>query len=99
MDGTDTTLGAVVVVSGVNYVPGDVIRLRFEVSGSAPATLQATLWKAGSPEPASPQVVRTDATPTLSGPGAVGLYGYLSGTATNAPVQMRFDNLEVLPLG
>ena len=57
------------------------------------------MWEAGTPEPASPQVVRTDSTPELSGPGAVGMYGNLSGTATNGPVQMRFDNLEVVPLG
>jgi PKD repeat protein len=98
VNGAHTTLGAVAVPSGVDYAPGDVLRLRFEVSGAATATLQATLWEAGSPEPASPQVVRTDSTPALSGPGAVGLYGNLSGTATNAPVQMRFDNLEITPL-
>jgi hypothetical protein len=57
------------------------------------------VWKAGTPEPASPQVVRTDSSPELAGPGAVGVYGNVSGTATNGPVQLGFDNWEVTPLG
>ncbi len=99
IDGAHTTLGAVNVPSNVDYVPGDVLRMRFELSGGATATLRSKLWEVGSSEPASWQVERTDSTPALSGPGSVGLHGNLSGTATNAPVQMHFDNLEVLPLG
>ncbi|QIK65377.1 PKD domain-containing protein [Nocardioides sp. HDW12B] len=97
--GAETQLGAAVLaVPGVSYAPGDVLRLRFEVSGGANATLRATLWETGTPEPAA-QVVRTDSTPALAGAGAVGVSTSLSGTATNGPVQMRFDNLDVIPLG
>ena len=73
--------------------------MRFEVSGTTTATLKATLWKTGTPEPGSPQVVRTDSTPELAGPGAVGVYGNLSSTATNGPVQLTFDDLEITRLG
>jgi hypothetical protein len=72
--------------------------MRFEVSGGATATLRATLWKVGTAEPGAPQVVRTDSTPELAGPGSVGVYGNVSGTVTNGPVQLGFDNLEITPL-
>jgi PKD repeat protein len=99
LNGTATTLGAVATVPGMTFAAGDVLRMRFEVSGGATATLRATLWEVGTAEPASPQVVRTDSTPELAGPGAVGVYGNVSGTATNGPVQLSFDNLELTSLG
>ncbi len=99
VNGTETTLGAVTTVPGLTFAAGDVLRMRFEVSGGATATLRSSVWPAGTAEPGSPQVVRTDSTPELSGPGAVGVYGNLSGTATNGPVQLSFDDLEVTPLG
>ena len=99
VDGTETTVGAVLTVPGLTFSAGDVLRMRFEVSGAPTATLRASVWRVGTAEPASPQVVRSDSTPELSGPGAVGVYGNLAGTATNGPVKLSFDDLEVLPLG
>ena len=43
-------------------------------------------------------VFRTDS-PALQAPGSVGIQGYLSGTATVAPVVLRFDNFQVDNLG
>ena len=97
VDGVETRLGDWVEVPNVSYEPGDELGLRFKVTGGANATLEATMWETGSPEPA-PQVVRSDSTPALAGPGGIGVSTSLSGSATNGPVQMRFDNLDVLPL-
>ncbi len=97
VNGTEVTLGAVATVLP-SYTPGDALRMRFEVTGTSTATLKATLWKVGTAEPGTPQVVRTDSAPELSGPGAVGAYGNVSGTVTNGPVQISFDNFEITPL-
>ena len=83
-------------VSGLSYSVGDVLRVRFQVTTSGGQTkLALTAWKAGTSEPASPQATATDSTSALQGPGAVGLQTYLSGSATNAPVTVNWDNLTV----
>jgi hypothetical protein len=52
---------------------------------------------AGQPEPSGWFQTATNTTSTLQGPGAVGLRGYLSGSATNAPVTLAFDDFSVVP--
>ena len=39
----------------------------------------------------------TDTTAALQNPGAVGLYTYLSGSATNLPFVVSYDNFRVAP--
>ncbi|MGI8627710.1 MAG: hypothetical protein ACR2J5_14265, partial [Geodermatophilaceae bacterium] len=51
----------------------------------------AKVWPAGTAEP-SWQLSRTDSTAALQGPGAVGIATYVSGSATNGPVGISFDN-------
>ena len=48
-----------------------------------------------SPEPATWTLTATDSTASLQSPGAVGIYTYISGSATNAPMKTFIDNLSV----
>ncbi len=92
-DGVSKTLRTV-SVPDVTYAAGDVLKLRFEVSGATTVTLNSKLWKSGTTEPGQWQNTATDSSDTLPG-GSVALYPYLSGSATNAPVVTSVDNLVV----
>ena len=91
--GTETTLQS--VNAGLTVAAGDQLRLRMTVTGSSPAALQAKVWRDGAAEPAAWLVTASDASASLQAPGAVGLMSFLWSTATNAPVQARFDDLDV----
>ncbi|WP_454699185.1 PKD domain-containing protein [Arthrobacter humicola] len=92
--GTETTLASQ-TVPGLTYAAGDQLQLRFQVTGLAPTTLNAKIWKVGSSEPTAWLLTTQDSTAALQGTGSIGLATYLSGTATNAPVVIRFDDLIV----
>jgi PKD repeat protein len=81
-------------VTGV-FQPGNVLHVRFQVTGSGTATLTAKAWFDGTAEPAAAMLTATDTTATLQAAGAVGIYGYLSGSATNAPYATLIDNFRV----
>ncbi len=93
-NGAETTLAAQ-AVPGLVYEPGLDLHLRLRATGAGPTTLQGRLWTGAQPEPATWNVTATDATAALQGPGAVGLFSYLSGSATNPPVTIGIDNLDV----
>ncbi|WP_231920382.1 PKD domain-containing protein [Microlunatus soli] len=80
-------------------VPGvaasDTLRVRFQVDGTAPATLSAKVWKASGTEPSSWLRTVTDNSASAQLAGSVGVRTYLSGTTTNLPVTASFDNLRV----
>ncbi len=97
--GSASTLLANATISGITYAPGDQLNLRFEVSGTSPTTLKAKLWRAGTTEPAAWQLSVTDSTAALQAPGTVGVESYISSSATNAPVVVRFDDFTVTTLG
>jgi len=78
-------------VPGLTYTPGQVLNVRLDVSGSGTSTVQAKVWAVGAAEPGW-QLSRTDSTAALQGPGAVGIATYVSGSATNGPVGISFDN-------
>ncbi len=78
-------------IPGLTYTPGQVLNVRFDVSGSGTSTLNAKVWPAGAAEPGW-QLTATDTTASLQGPGAVGVATYVSGTATNGPVAISLDN-------
>jgi PKD repeat protein len=92
--GTETTLASQ-TVPGLTYAAGEQLQLRFQVTGLSPTTLNAKVWKVGSSEPAAWLLSTQDSTAALQGAGAIGLATYLSGTATNVPVVIRFDDLVV----
>lgn len=83
------------VNSGVTFAPGDVMNLRFVVSGANPTSLAGRVWKTSSAEPATPQITASDAQSALQGPGSVGVAANLAANVTNAPVVITVDNLTV----
>jgi hypothetical protein len=78
-------------VPGLAYTPGTQLQLRFQVTGTAPTTLRAKIWRSAEAEPSGWQSTTTDATAALQVPGTIGVHSYLSGTAT-ATVVTRFDD-------
>jgi PKD repeat protein len=95
---TDTVLRSV-AISGLTFSSGDQLRYRLQVTGTSPTTIQAKVWKAGSAEPATWQASITDATSGLQSAGSIGLYGYLSGSATPTTLPVSFDELRAGPAG
>jgi hypothetical protein len=71
--------------------------VRLQVTGTGPTSLRAKVWVAGTTEPAAWAVSATDATAGLQAAGSVGVGDYLSGSATNAPVVVRFDDFQAGP--
>jgi len=92
VDNTETTIREV-AISGVTYSPGDVLRVKFTVSGSTTATLVGKVWKGSAAEPTNAQISVTDSTAALQSAGSLAVSTYLSGTSTNAPVKVSIDNL------
>jgi PKD repeat protein len=88
----ETTLSTL-AVPGITAAPGDRLRIRLQAVGSSPTALRAKVWRVGSTEPAAWQLTSSDSTSALQVPDGIGLYGYVSGGATNGPVTMSLDNL------
>jgi PKD repeat protein len=81
---TSTVIAPEVQVPGT-IAPGTPVSVRLQVTGTSPTSIKAKVWIAGTPEPAAWTVQATDATAGLQAAGGVGLVGYISGSATNAP--------------
>lgn len=93
--GTTTTTLKEVAVQGVTYQPGTVLHARFSTIGQGTTQLSGMIWADGANAPAQPQISIADSTSSLQVAGASGLNLYLSGSATNGPVQLGVDNLIV----
>ncbi|MHB1491644.1 MAG: PKD domain-containing protein, partial [Cellulomonas sp.] len=61
--------------------------------------MRLRVWPDGTVEPTTWQLVATDATAELQDAGVIGVDSTLSGSSTNAPVQVQFDNLRAGPIG
>lgn len=90
--GAETTIASSVVVPNLTYAAGTSVKLRLQVTGTSPTTIRARAWSAAS-EPSTWQVSTTDSTAALQAPGGVGIAGYLSSSATNAPITLAVDDL------
>ena len=66
-------------------------------TGTSPTTVRAKVWLGSDPEPDSWTVTATDSYAGLQAQGSVGLIGYLSGSATNAPVNLAVHRLVATP--
>lgn len=75
--------------------PDEPVRVRMQATGTAPTHLRMKAWKATEAEPGAWTLEVTDETPELQTPGSVGISSYLSSTATNAPLRLRFDDFVV----
>jgi uncharacterized protein YjbI with pentapeptide repeats len=100
--GTATTIGAETLVSGVGWLDAASqvrvpVRVRVQVSAVATGTtrVRARAWLPSTVEPTTWNVIANDTTVALQGGGNVGLAASLSGSATNAPTTVTFDNLLV----
>jgi PKD repeat protein len=82
-------------IPGITYTAGTAITVRTQVFGTSPTTIRAKAWVAGQAEPAAWQVSATDATAAMQAAGSVGLQAYVSGSVTNAPIQIRFRDYSV----
>ncbi|ROR80757.1 PKD repeat-containing protein [Plantibacter flavus] len=81
-----------VTIPGLTYTAGQALQVKLQVTGTAPTTLGAKVWVAGATEPTAWQVTATDSTAGLQAAGLVGLGGYLSGSTTNGPITLTFDD-------
>jgi Concanavalin A-like lectin/glucanases superfamily/PKD domain len=89
---TVVVVKAETVLSGVTYTPGMQLKVRFQVTGTSPTTLQLKVWPSTSAEPSAWQLTATDSTAGLQSAGSVGLTTYLSGSTTNAPTTVEFSS-------
>jgi nitrous oxidase accessory protein NosD len=96
INGTETALTAPTLVPHATHRRGSYIRIRAQATGAAPTTLRARAWEAGDTEPAKWTVARTDRDPALQKSRGVGVRGYISNEAKNAPVTFAFDGLRVV---
>lgn len=89
-----TNLGDM-LLSDVNWAPGDVIDVALEVTGSGTSTLSGYVWRHGDLRPTIPVMTRTDSTPSLQVAGRTGVANYAMRTVTVVPVIVRWDDFEV----
>nr|MBA2488634.1 right-handed parallel beta-helix repeat-containing protein [Chloroflexota bacterium] len=94
IDGSTTAIGASVRVDGLTYQADKPLGIRFRVTGSLPTQLQIRVWS-GTVEPAGWQVEVSDSVLGPQGPGGAGVRGYLGGSATSAPMSLRWDAFQV----
>ena len=97
-NGTETALSPLTTVAGLAYDRTIGLRIRVQATATSPTTLRARTWAGSAAEPSTWQATATDSTAALQVAGGVGLTTYLSGTATNAPVVARFDDLSATPV-
>ncbi|MFC6147940.1 MULTISPECIES: PKD domain-containing protein [Mumia] len=94
--GTETAI-ATGAVAG-SHAAGDTWRIRVQATGTAPTTIRAKIWRAGTSEPGSWLVTATDSTAALQAAGGIAFNPYLSGSATNAPIIASFDEVNAVAL-
>jgi PKD repeat protein len=95
VSGTETTLTSTPLGAAFNYTVGSTLQIRAQVSGTSPTTIRAKVWKTTQAEPATWQLTTTDSIAGLQTAGGVGVVTYLSGTSTNFPIVVSFDDLLV----
>ncbi len=93
--GTEVTLASATLPGGT-VAAGEVLHVRFQVSGTATTTLRTKVWRGAATEPATWLVTTTDAAPAaFQGTGDVGVLLYTSGTWTGTAPVATVDNLNV----
>ena len=96
INNAETTLASTNLGADFNYTVGSTLQFKVQATGTSPTTVRAKAWKTSQTEPAGWQLSTTDATADLQSPGGVGIVAYLTGSATNAPVTYRFDDLQAV---
>lgn len=94
--GTAETLIVNRTLSGYTHTAGAKLQLRLQaVTEGAGTALRGKVWADGTAEPTDWFVSVTDAQAELQGTGQIGILSYLSGSATNVPVTVSVDDIEV----
>jgi hypothetical protein len=84
------------LVPGLVIEPGTTYRMAMEVVGTNPTRVSAKVWRASQPEPTGWQRTGTNSFAALQGPGHVGVFDYLPGSASaQAPVTVSWDDVLV----
>jgi hypothetical protein len=86
--------GGETVVPGLTWTPGTVFNVRVQVAGTGTTTVRASVWSAGSAEPAVPSITRTDTTAALQAAGGIALTVHRPADSTTATA-VRFTRLTV----
>ena len=96
VNGAETTLASKVLGTSFNYAASNSLMLKVQAKGTTSTALKAKVWKVGQAEPAW-QLEKTEAAPaSLRNGGGIGLSTYLSGSTTNTPVTVMFDDLQAV---
>ena len=98
ISGTETDLASK-VISGMTFAPGQSYSVRVQAWGTTPTTVRAKLWATSGSEPSAWAVTGTDATASLQSAGGIAVRGYLSGSATSAPVIMSVTKVSAQATG
>ena len=93
VNGVETVITSRSLGASFNYAVGDTLVIKAQAKGTTSTELKAKVWKSTQAEPAW-QLENTDSTPAeLRGTGGIALATYLSGSTTNTPVTVTFDDL------
>jgi hypothetical protein len=93
-----TTLIGFADLPGLTVAAGQSLTIRAQFVGTNPTTIRARVWPTGTAEPSTWPATITDSTAALQVAGSVGVETYLSGSATNAPVTVRFEDFVATPI-
>ncbi|WP_181034826.1 hypothetical protein [Clavibacter michiganensis] len=80
------------VVPNLTYTAGQQLRVRVQVTGTSPTTLNAKVWPVGQAEPTAWQSTTTGSLAALQTAGTFGVQTYLSSSAAG-PVAFKLDDL------
>ena len=92
-NGTESSLGASVLVPGLTATAGGYMWLRAQVTGTNPTTIKVRAWRDGDTEPSTWQLTATNSLAVLQAAGALGIAACVGSGNTNAPVTFAFDDL------
>ena len=93
VNGGSTTLAST-TVPDLLVAPGESVRVRLQVTGTASTTVRAKVWRVGTAEPIAWALTNTAATPAvLQAAGHLGVFLYLSGSWSGPGGVLSLDNL------
>lgn len=81
------------IVQGMSVEAGESLNVAVQAEGTSPTVVRVKVWQAGEAEPSGWNYTLTDSTPGLQEAGSVGVGGYLSGAASNAPINVSFSDV------
>ncbi len=91
--GSETLITGDTTVPGLHFTPDTQYDLHATLTGTSPTNVQARIWPDSTTEPSTWNLTTTDTTTALQAPGAIGIWGFLTATASNGPSTLTVDNL------